>query len=450
MNHSHGLMTEGSIPGHIIRFALPLLLGNLFQQMYNAVDSAVVGSYVGKEALASVGSSASIINLLVSLFMGISIGGSVIISQYFGAGDEDGVHDAIHTTFAFTLISGIAMTIAGVAASPAILRVMETPPDVMDLSVTYLRIFFAGSLATVVYNMGSGMLRAMGDSKRPLYYLIVSCLLNIVLDLLFVILFDMGVAGVAIATVLAQGVSAVLVVRTLLREEGCRRLILKDIRIRKEMLMRIVRIGLPSGVQNAVIALSNAVVQSSINSVGSLAMAGCSAYMKIDGFVIMPSLSLSMAMTTFVGQNIGAGKKDRVKQGVKVGLILCEVCIILLMILLQFITEPLLGIFAENPDVLAIGMMMMRIETVGYPILTYCHNTSSVLRGVGLTKVPMVVMISCWCFLRMAWIALIRYFHGRLSLVLMCYPITWVASAVILIVYMRKVNWIDYYDTQKA
>ena len=302
-----GLMTSGSIPKRIFWFSVPLLLGNLFQQLYNAVDSAIVGRFVGKEALAAVGSSMSMINLVVSLFMGIAIGGTVCVSQYYGARDKEGLHHAIHTIAAFSLVAGVLMSILGVVLSKWLLIAMGTPEDVLEYSTLYFKIFFGGALPLVIYNMGSGLLRAVGDSKRPLYYLIVSSILNIIFDLLFVAVFHWGIAGAAIATVLAQGLSALLVVRVLITTNEDYRLILKDVRFYGRQLNNIVSVGLPSGVQNAVVSLSNVFVQSSINSFGTLAMAGCGAYMKVDGFVLLPAMSFSMAMTTFTGQNMGAG-----------------------------------------------------------------------------------------------------------------------------------------------
>ena len=317
-----GLMTEGVIWKELLLFSVPLLLGNLFQQLYNAVDSVVVGNYIGAQALAAVGSSAPVINLLVSFFMGLSVGAGVIISRYFGARNMESLQDSIHTSLALTMTAGIFMTLFGIIFSPTILRWIGTPSDVMSSSVLYLRIYFGGILSVMLYNMGSGILRAVGDSKNPLYFLIVSSITNILLDLLFVIVFDMGIAGVGWATLIAQTISAVLTLLLLIKTKQEYKVTLKKIRFHKDKLIEIIRLGLPSGIQNGVVSFSNVIVQSNINAFGSLAMAGCGAYTKIDGFAILPVMSYSMALTTFTGQNMGAKKYDRVKQGARSGIIM--------------------------------------------------------------------------------------------------------------------------------
>lgn len=284
-----GLMTEGTIWKQLLLFSVPLLLGNLFQQMYNAVDSIVVGNYIGPQALAAVGSSAPVINLLVSIFMGISVGAGVIISRYFGARNIENLQDSIHTSLAFSIAAGIIMTIVGVLLSPLILQWIGTPQDVMGNSVLYLRIYFCGILSVLVYNMGSGILRAVGDSKNPLYFLIVSSITNIILDLLFVVVLKMGIAGVGWATLISQTISAILTLILLIKTKQEYKVTLKKIRFHKERLIEIIRLGLPSGIQNGVVSFSNVIVQSNINAFGSVAMAGCGAYTKIDGFAILPT-----------------------------------------------------------------------------------------------------------------------------------------------------------------
>ena len=439
-------MTSGSIPKRIFWFSVPLLLGNLFQQLYNAVDSAIVGRFVGKEALAAVGSSMSMINLVVSLFMGIAIGGTVCVSQYYGARDKEGLHHAIHTIAAFSLVAGVLMSILGVVLSKWLLIAMGTPEDVLEYSTLYFKIFFGGALPLVIYNMGSGLLRAVGDSKRPLYYLIVSSILNIIFDLLFVAVFHWGIAGAAIATVLAQGLSALLVVRVLITTNEDYRLILKDVRFYGRQLNNIVSVGLPSGVQNAVVSLSNVFVQSSINSFGTLAMAGCGAYMKVDGFVLLPAMSFSMAMTTFTGQNMGAGNYERVKKGIKTGACMSMGTVAVIVLLLQIAAEPILSIFSMDPEVVAIGIQMMHVMSMGYVLVAFSHAMAGALRGAGLTKVPMVVMIGCWCVLRILWINYVGKPMERLDVVLMGYPVTWMCSTVIMLIYIAKVDWIHYYE----
>ena len=310
MKENRGLMTEGVIWKQLLLFALPLLLGNLFQQFYNTVDSIVVGNYIGANALASVGASTPIVNLMVGMFTGLGTGAGVVIAQFFGAKDHKGVHDGVHTTIALCLVSGLVMAVVGVALSPIILRLLDTPAEIMEGSVTYLQIYFMGVMALMIYNMGSGILRAVGDSRTPLYFLMVSSVVNILLDLLFVIKVQMGVAGVAWATLIAQAISACLVLIRLMTSTESYKLILKDIRFHKKVLLETIRIGLPGGIQNAVISFSNLIVQYNINSFGAAAVAGCSAYTKIDGFAILPVMSFSMAITTFTGQNIGAKNYD--------------------------------------------------------------------------------------------------------------------------------------------
>ena len=314
------LMTEGVIWKQILIFSLPLLVGNLFQQLYNTVDSIVVGNYVSSQALAAVSTSNSLINLIIGMFMGISVGASVIISQYYGAKNHKKLSWAVHTCIALSLIGGVGMIVLGVALSPLILVWMNTPADVLAESTTYLRIYFCGSLFNIVYNMGSGILRAVGDSKRPLYFLIAASLTNVVLDLLFVVGFHWNIAGVAIATVASQGISAALVMLVLMRTEEPYRVEAGKIRVEKRMMRRVLAVGIPSGIQQSIISLSNVIVQSNINVYGSAAMAGFGSYSKIEGFIMLPLQTTCMSATTFTGQNIGAKKYDRVKKGIVQGM----------------------------------------------------------------------------------------------------------------------------------
>ena len=319
------LMTEGVIWKQILAFSLPLLVGNLFQQLYNTVDSIVVGNYVSSQALAAVGTSNSLINLIIGMFLGISVGAGVIISQYYGAKNHRKLSWAVHTCIALSIIGGLGMIVLGVWLSPIILVWMNTPADVLADSTTYLRIYFCGSLFNIVYNMGSGILRAVGDSKRPLYYLIASSLTNVVLDLLFVLAFHWDVAGVAIATIISQGVSAVLVMWNLMRTKEPYRVEIKNIRIDKRMMKRVLMVGIPSGIQQSIISLSNVIVQSNINVYGSAAMAGFGSYSKVEGFIMLPLQTTCMSATTFTGQNIGAKKYDRVKKGIIQGMIMSAI-----------------------------------------------------------------------------------------------------------------------------
>ena len=444
---NRGLMTEGVIWKEILLFSIPLLLGNLFQQQYNAVDYVVVGNYIGAQALAAVGSSAPVINLLVSFFMGLAVGAGVIISRYFGARKKEELHIAVHTSLALTFAAGLVMTLIGVLISPYVLQWVGTPSDVMDSSVLYLRIYFLGILSVMVYNMGSGILRAVGDSRNPLYFLIVSSVTNIILDMLFVIVFHMGIAGVGWATLIAQTISAVLTMLLLMRTKEEYQVKLKHIRFHKHMLYEIVRLGLPSGLQNAIVSFSNVIVQSNINAFGSLAMAGCGSYTKIDGFAILPVMSYSMALTTFTGQNMGAKKYDRVKQGAKKGILMSVITIVCISALLLILGPNVLAIFSSDPTVINYGLYMMHVLAPGYIFLAISHAFNGIIRGAGITTVPMIVMVTCWCGLRMAWILTsVPLFHD-IGVVFMGWPLTWVASALWLFLYYRKGNWMTRYDT---
>lgn len=440
-------MTEGVIWKEILLFSIPLLLGNLFQQLYNAVDSVVVGNYIGAQALAAVGSSAPVINLLVSFFMGLAVGAGVIISRYFGARKKEELHIAVHTSLALTFAAGLVMTLIGILISPYVLQWVGTPSDVMESSVLYLRIYFLGILSVMVYNMGSGILRAVGDSRNPLYFLIVSSVTNIILDMLFVIVFHMGIAGVGWATLIAQTISAVLTMLLLMRTKEEYQVKLKHIRFHKHMLYEIVRLGLPSGLQNAIVSFSNVIVQSNINAFGSLAMAGCGSYTKIDGFAILPVMSYSMALTTFTGQNMGAKKYDRVKQGAKTGILMSVLTIVCISALLLMLGPNVLAIFSSDPTVINYGLYMMHVLAPGYIFLAISHAFNGIIRGAGITTVPMIVMVTCWCGLRMAWILTsVPLFHD-IGVVFMGWPLTWIASALWLFLYYRKGKWMTRYDS---
>lgn len=409
--------------------------------MYNAVDSIVVGNYIGAQALAAVGSSAPVINLLVSLFMGVSVGAGVIISRYFGARNIQDLQDSIHTSLAFSILAGIIMTIVGILLSPLILQWIGTPQDVMLNSVLYLRIYFCGILSVLVYNMGSGILRAVGDSKNPLYFLIISSVTNIILDLLFVVVFKMEIAGVGWATMISQTISAILTVLLLLKTKQEYKVTIKKIRFHKERLLEIIRLGLPSGIQNGVVSFSNVIVQSNINAFGSVAMAGCGAYTKIDGFAILPVMSFSMALTTFTGQNMGANKLERVHKGAKTGILMSVATTVVISILLEIFGPQILSIFTDNNQVIHYGLYMLHILAPCYIFLAISHAFSGIIRGAGITTIPMIVMISCWCVLRMAWILTsVPIFHD-IGVVFMGWPITWFASALWLFLYYKKGSW---------
>ncbi len=438
-----GLMTEGSIFKQILYFSIPLIIGNLFQQLYNTVDSIVVGNFIGDNALAAVNSSGSIVQLLISFFMGLSMGGGVTISNYFGARNKEGVHKAVHTTFALSVLSGVLATIIGVVFTPAILKLVNVDPEVMADSVLYLRIYFMGILGLIVYNMCSGMLRAVGDSRHPLYFLIVSSVINVVLDIVFVAIFKLGIAGVAYATLIAQFASATLSIRQLMRTDQMYRLELKKVRFHMDILKRIIKIGLPGALQNAIVSFSNVVVQANINSFGKEAMAGAGSYMKVDGFALMPVMSFSMALTTFVGQNIGAKEFERVKKGTKIGVLMsCTTILIISMILLVFAPQ-VMSIFSSNPNVIAVGKTMMYSVVPGYLFVAISHALAGVLRGAGLTKIPMYVMVVCWCVCRVIWITVTVKLFNDIRFVFLGWPVTWVLSSTVLIIYYKRSNWLE-------
>ena len=435
-------MTEGVIWKQLIAFAMPLLVGNLFQQLYNTVDSVVVGNFIGSEALAAVGSSNSLINLIIGMFMGIATGAGVIISQYYGAQDDQKLHWAVHTCMALSLIGGAAIIVVGVVMSPLILRWMGTPEEVMPNSVAYLRIYFCGSLFNLVYNMGAGILRAVGDSKRPLYYLCVSSVVNIVLDLLFVISFNMGTAGVGYATIIAQAVSAVLVTRALIRSEENYRLVVSDIRIDKRMMKRILRIGIPSGIQQSIISLSNVIVQSNINTYGADAMAGYGSYCKVDGFANLPLQTFCMASTTFTGQNIGARNAKRVKAGLVQGIVICLIYTMTIAVVLYFNADSILRIFSPDPDVIAYGSRTLHLLLPLYWTIAIHQVLMGSIRGSGRTVVTMIIGIGNMCILRMIYINLLVPFFPSYEAVMWCYPITWFTTMVMDIIYSLKADWI--------
>ena len=438
-----GLMTEGSIFRQLLYFSIPLIIGNLFQQLYNTVDSIVVGNFIGDNALAAVNSSGAIVQLLISFFMGLSMGGGVTISNYFGAKNREGVHKAVHTTFALSVFSGVLATIIGVVFTPTILKLVNVDPDVMADSILYLRIYFMGILGLIVYNMCCGMLRAVGDSRHPLYFLIVSSVINVVLDIVFVAVFNLGIAGVAYATLIAQFVSAILSVRQLMCTNEIYKLELKKVRFHIDTLKRIIKIGLPSALQNAIVSFSNVVVQANINSFGKEAMAGAGSYMKVDGFALMPVMSFSMALTTFVGQNVGAKEYERVRKGTKIGVLMsCSTILVISMILLVFAPQ-VMSIFSSNPNVIAVGKTMMYSVVPGYLFVAISHALAGVLRGAGLTKIPMYVMVMCWCVCRVIWITVTVKLFNDIRFVFLGWPVTWVLSATVLIIYYKRSNWLE-------
>ena len=443
MTETKGLMTQGIIWKKILLFSLPLLLGNVFQQLYNTVDSVIVGNYIGGDALAAVGTSGPIINLLVGLFMGIATGAGVVIARYFGAQDSEAVHDAVHTTLAATFLGGLFLTVVGVLLSPAVVRLIGVPENIMSDSIDYLRIYFGGIIAMMTYNMGAGILRAVGDSKTPLYFLIISSIINIILDMLFVIIFDMGVAGVAWATLIAQAVSATLIIITLCRVNTSYRVTLSHIRIKLSYLKEIIRIGLPSGLQNAIISMSNIVVQSYINSFCSAAIAGYSTYGKVDAFALMPVMSLSMAITTFTSQNIGAREFDRVRKGVKTGLLMsCGTAFVLTSLVVVF-ARTLLGIFTDDQQIIEYGLLTMTYQAPFYLVLGLNNTLAGILRGAGKASVPSLIMAANMCGVRILWLSILMPIFNSIIVVYLAFSVTWTTTGLCLIWYYKRSRWLE-------
>lgn len=418
------------------------LLGNLCQQLYNAVDSVIVGKFVGKQALAAVASSGNLIFMMTGFFMGLFIGAGIVIAQYFGARNYEKVRSAVHTDIAFALCCGVLLTLLGVFFTPTILTWMRTPADVLSTSILYFRLYFLGSLATILYNAGMGILQAVGDSRSPLYYLVISSVVNVALDLLFVGAMDMGVAGAAVATVISQVVSAVLCIIKLTRSDGPYRLEIKRIGFDLPLLKKITSQGVPSGVQNSIIAIANVVVQSNINTFGSDAMAGCGSYSKVEGFVFLPITAFAMALTTFIGQNLGAGQFDRAKQGARIG-ILCSMAMAeLIGVALFFLAPYAMRLFNDDPAVVAIGVRQSHIEALFFCFLAFAHGVSAVLRGAGRAQVPMYTMLGCWCILRVSYITLALKVWPDIATIFWAYPITWSVSCVVFLIYYLKADWV--------
>ena len=441
MNEEKMSMTEGTIWKKLVQFAIPLLLGNLFQQLYNAVDSLVVGNFCGNEALAAVSSSGSMQHLLIGFFQGVFIGASVIISRCFGAKDDEGMDEAIHTTVVFSLAMGVILTILGVTFTPTILRWMGTPENVMPNSVTYFRIYCMGLLGMVLYNTTNGIFNALGDSRHPLYYLIISSVTNAVLDVIFVGGFGMGVAGAALATTMGQFLSAILGLIHLMSGKFVVQIKISKLRVNWSVLKNVFLLGLPSGIQNSVNSIANLVVQANINAFGDLAMGGCGSYSKIQGFVFIPVLSMSLALTTYVGQNMGANRPERVKTGIRQGMMISVVMAEIFGIFVFLFAPYLVGMFSKDPAVIAFGVQQARVEALFYFLLAITHACAGTLRGAGKTMIPMSVTLGAWCILRIGYIEGLVRIIPNINVVFSAYPVTWFVSSLVLLWFVKKQNW---------
>ena len=436
-------MTEGSIPRLLIHFALPLLIGNIFQQLYNTVDSIVVGNYVNKQALAAVGCTGPIINTLIGLFAGLAAGAGVVISQYYGAKDREKLHSAVQTTITLTLIMCVALTVLGVALTPYMLKMMDTPDDVFVEAVEYLRIYFMGVSGLLLYNIGSGILRAVGDSTHPLYFLIFSALTNTVLDVLFVKFFHMGIAGAAIATVIAQCISALLVISMLIRSSADYRIDLRALQLRGSILRKVCAIGIPSALQLAVTAFSNIFVQSYINHFESSCMAGWAAYNKIDAFALLPMMSLSMAITTFMGQNLA-------KKGPLVCLGISMIINVLILIPLILLAPQLVSLFNQEEEVLRFGTLFIRMISPFYLLCAINQILSGALRGAGDTKTSMFIMLGCFVVFRQIYLFIVYRLGGGIIPIALGYPAGWILCSSILLIYYLRGTWIKKFQFSES
>ncbi len=434
-------MTRGVIWKQFVSFAVPLLLGFVFQQLYNTVDSVVVGNFVGKEALAAVGSTGSIINTLIGFFAGLATGASVVIARLFGARDEAGVSRAVHTTIVMTLLLAVLFTVLGVAMVPFMLRLMKTPADVLPASQTYLTIYFAGVIGLMLYNAGAGILRAVGDSRHPLYFLVFSAIVNTLLDLLFVLTFGLGVAGVAYATVIAQLLSAVLVLFTLSRASGAHQLRMHALRLSPPILKSIIKIGLPAAIQSTLTSFSNVFVQSYVNAYGSACMAGWSAYGKLDQLALLPMQSISMASTTFVGQNLGARNLVRAKQGIRTAVLMSTVSTASLMLPLMLFAKPLLGFFNRDPEVLAFGRLFVVWMSPFYVFACVNDILAGALRGAGESKAPMFIMLLCFVVIRQIYLFFVSRVAPTVLPIALGYPLGWILCAALQFAYYRFSGW---------
>ena len=433
-------MTEGNITRHIISFALPLLIGNVFQQLYNTVDTWVVGNYVSNEAFSAVGTVGPIINMLIGFFMGLSSGAGVVISQYYGAKRNQEVHDTVHTAMVMTIVMGVAFTAIGLGMTPFMLRLMNTPDNVLPESTAYLTIYFSGILGLMVYNIGAGILRAVGDSQRHFYFLVVCAVLNTVLDLLFVLVFHMGVEGVALATVIAQSTSALLVVITLMTTDTCIKLRLRDLKINFAMLGKIFRVGIPAAIQMAITAFSNIFVQSYINYFGDNCMSGWTAYAKIDQLLFLPMQSIALASTTFVGQNLGCNQVERAKKGVSQALLIAIVSTVVLMIPVMAFASPVVAFFNGKAEVVEIGTMLLHWLSPFYVLCCFNQIYSGALRGAGNSRAPMIIMLSSFVAFRQLYLFVMARVCNEIIPIAMSYPAGWLLCSTLTAVYYHSVQ----------
>ncbi|MBO8436052.1 MAG: MATE family efflux transporter [Spirochaetes bacterium] len=434
--------TTGSIVRKILIFSIPLFLGNLFQQLYNAADTLIVGNFLGSDALAAVSSSGSLIFMMVGFFNGMAVGAGVVISHALGAGDRKRLERAIHTDIAFGCISGVVLTFFAVIFTPHILRWISTPDNLLPLSTDYFRIYSAGIFFSVLYNILMGIMNALGDSKHPLYYLMISSAVNIVLDLLFIGVMGMGVGSAAFATIISQAASSVLCLIHLMKGDvGCR-VSLKAMRITRGELRAIVSSGLPSGLQNSIVGFANTVVQASVNTFPAAAIAGFGVYAKIEGFVLLPITTISLALTTCIAQTVGSGKLERMKKGARSGLLLDIISGEAVGALLFIFAPFLFRLFSSDSDVIAFGVRQARIEAFFYFLPALSHGTAGILRGVGKAFIPMLVLLGAWCITRVVFIRVLLFFVNDVAIIYIAYPVTWLLSSAVFVYFLFSGNYI--------
>lgn len=433
-------MTEGNIVRHLITFALPLLVGNIFQQLYNTVDTWVVGNYVNNEAYSAVGTVGPIVNMLIGFFMGLSSGAGVVISQYYGAQRHDKVHDTVHTAILMTLIIGVLFTAIGLTMIPLMLDLINMPDTVIPEATTYLTIYFSGLIGLMLYNIGAGILRAVGDSQRPFYFLVVCAIMNTVLDLVFVLKFQMGVEGVALATIISQGCSALLVMITLLRTNTCIKLKIRDLKIHWDMLKKIITVGIPAALQMAVTSFSNIFVQSYINFFGEDCMSGWTTYAKVDQLLFLPMQSIALASTTFVGQNLGKNQVDRAKQGVRKAAMMAVASTVILCIPVVIFAPGIVAFFNDKPEVVEYGTLLLRWLSPFYVLCCFNQVYASALRGAGNSKAPMVIMLLSFVGFRQVYLFAMSRIWNEILPIAMGYPAGWLLCSLITVLYYRNVK----------
>lgn len=446
MNNSGRDLTEGPIGRGILAFAIPLFLGQLLQQLYNVADAWVVGNFANNNAFAAVSSTGSMIFLIIGFFNGVATGGGVVISKYFGAKNYDAVEKTVHTNFLFGIIASLLATVVGFFMAPWLLTVMKTPADVMPESLTYLRIYFGGVSTIIMYNIGMAIMRALGDSIHPLYYLVLSSVVNVVLDLLFVAVLGFGVAGAGIATVIAQGLSAVLCIIRMCRTEGVGRLKFSSLKYYPQYMGEVIVQGLPNGIQNSVISIGNMVVQTNINSFGSYAMSGVGAYSKIEGFAFLPITSMSISLPTFIGQNLGAKKYGRAKKGATFGIVSGVVLAEVIGVIVYLFTPQLLRFFVNVDEAVTIGQGHARIICLFFFLLAFSHCAAGVLRGCGKSIVPMITMLAFWCGVRIIYVTTTLRFIPKFSVISWAYPLTWSLSSIVFLIFLLKSDWVHSFE----